>query len=240
MIALLTDFGAEDVYVGVMKAVIAGIAPGARVIDLAHGVPPQSIAAGAWWLAAAWSYLPPGTIVVAVVDPGVGTSRRAIAAQVEGRLLVGPDNGLFSLLPQGTVREIDPVHGLPSISATFPGRALFAPAAARLASGLPFSAVGPLVGDPVRLTLEPQDDANGTIVYADRFGNLVTNLPGRSSGSIEFDGRVVPVVRTYGDAGPGALVALTGSGGRIELSRVGGNAAQAEGGAINAPVRWRP
>jgi S-adenosylmethionine hydrolase len=121
-IALLTDFGLQDPYVGVMKGVIAGIAPGATLIDVTHGVPPQDVRAGALHLDAAWRYFPVGTAFVCVVDPGVGTSRRPVALRADGRWFVGPDNGLFGLLPVEEARAIDMKWSLPHPSRTFHGR----------------------------------------------------------------------------------------------------------------------
>ena len=148
VIALLTDFGLHDHYVGVMKAVILGIAREASFIDITHDIAPQDIVAGALELEAVVSYLPAGTVLVGVVDPGVGSERRGVAVEAGGLTLVGPDNGLFTLalnrLGQGRAVELrEPRFALPAASLTFEGRDRFAPAAAYLASGIDLAALGP-------------------------------------------------------------------------------------------------
>jgi S-adenosylmethionine hydrolase len=237
-IALLTDFGLRDPWVGVMKGVMAGIAPGATLIDVTHGVPPQDVRAGALHLDAAWRYFPVGTVFVCVVDPGVGTARRPVALQAEDRWFVGPDNGLFGLLPVDAARAIDPKWSLPQPSRTFHGRDLFAPVAARLATGLPFGVIGPEVDDLVPLALPAPDGPRGEVLLVDRFGNLITNLPGRDHGVVRLAGAVAPVAPTYGAVERGALVAVTGSTGRLEISARDGSAAERLRVGVGAPVEW--
>lgn len=240
MIVLLTDFGLADVYVGVMKGVIAHLAPGIPVVDLSHGVPPQDVRVGALWLDASWRYFPEGTVFLCVVDPGVGTARRPVAVRAAGRTFVGPDNGLFGLLPMEEAREITAQWGLPERSRTFHGRDLFGPVAARLAAGAAFADVGPLLPQLVPLALpSPRGDA-GEVLWADGYGNLVTNLPGRDDGVLQIAGQDAPVRRAYGDAAAGELTALTGSTGRLEVAVAGGNAAARLGVGAGTPVRWRP
>ncbi len=239
MIALLTDFGLADPWVGVMKGVIAGIAPSVPVVDLTHGVPAQDVRAGALHLDAGWRYFPVGTVFCCVVDPGVGTARRAVVARCEGRFFVGPDNGLFGLLPGPEVRHLTADWGLPNPSRTFHGRDIFAPVAARLASGAAFDDVGPLVTDPVALRLPVAVDGVGEVILVDRFGNLVTNLPGRDTGRVEVGPRVAPVVTTYAGVHRGELAALTGSTGRLEVSIREGSAAVSLGVGVGARVTWR-
>lgn len=236
-LALLTDFGSTDAYTGVMKGVIAGLAPGLTVIDLCHAVPPQDVARGADLLADSWRWFPEGTVFVGVVDPGVGTRRRALVGRIDGRWFIGPDNGLASRIPGAAdLRALPDAWGLPTRSATFHGRDLFAPAGARLAAGLVrFDDAAP-IHDAVRL---PPDPA-GTVRAFDHFGNALTNLPGRSDGTVRWRGREVPVVRTYGDAAPGTLVALTGSDGRLELAVVDGSARAAHGVAVGDRVESLP
>src|SRR5262249_38210989 len=147
VVALLTDFGTADGYVGVMKGVLLGIAPRAQVVDLSHDVPPQQIATGAWILHTAWRYFPPDSIFVCVVDPGVGGARRPVALRAGDRLFVGPDNGLFSYIlasepPESAVILDNPRFHLTAPSATFHGRDIFAPAAGHLAAGVPLASLG--------------------------------------------------------------------------------------------------
>jgi len=185
VIALLTDFGQADGYVGVMKGVILGIAPDATLVDLSHDVPPQHVATGAWLLHAAWRYFPAGTVLLCVVDPGVGSARRAIALRAADRYFVGPDNGLFSyLLPDADAAVVldAPRYHLPQTSATFHGRDIFAPCAAWLVRATPLAALGsPLaVADLVALDLpQPRWQAGeliGRILHIDRYGNLITSF----------------------------------------------------------------
>jgi S-adenosylmethionine hydrolase len=247
LVGLLTDFGQQDQYVGVMKAVIASIAPDANVIDISHDVPPQSILAGQRLLRASVPYFPAGSLLLAVVDPGVGTSRRPMALRSGEHTFIGPDNGLFTpWLDAGQAVELTaPEYRLPNISSTFHGRDIFAPAAAHLAIGLPLRKLGPPIANPVRLSPpEPRLHADGTIegeiVYVDRFGNLITNLAGLAEGTIGCAGRELPVRRTYGDAAPGELLALTGSDGELEIAVRNGSAADVLRVQAGQPVTWRP
>lgn len=239
MIALLTDFGLADPWVGVMKGVIAGIAPGVPTIDLSHGVPPQDVRTAAIHLDAAWRYFPAGTVFLCVVDPGVGTARRPIVARCEGRLFVAPDNGLLGLLPSPEVRSCRPDWALPSPSRSFHGRDVFAPVAARLASGAPFEEAGPVVTGHVRLSLPEPEGNCGEVIHVDRFGNLLTNLPGRDEGVVEIAGHDAPVVLTYGAVPTGALLAHTGSTGRLEVAVRDGSAATRLRVGLGAGVSWR-
>jgi S-adenosylmethionine hydrolase len=185
-IALLTDFGTQDTFVGVMKAVIARISPRVPVIDLTHSVTPGNIREAAFKLWQAVPYFPKGTIFCVVVDPGVGTDRRPVAAVWQDRICVGPDNGLFTYLivsnPELRAhRLIAPDYQLPRVSSTFHGRDLFAPAAAHLSLGLAPANLGPPVTDLTRFPL-PQLDlvegpaVRGEILLSDRFGNLTTSI----------------------------------------------------------------
>jgi len=188
VIALLTDFGLSDGYVGVMKGVIAGIAPDAQVIDITHAVAPQQIASGAWQLATVYRYFPRGTVFTCVVDPGVGSTRGAIALQAGDWFFVGPDNGLFSYIYaeqaiHQAVMLANTRYRLSQVSTTFHGRDVFAPAAAYLAQGVALSEFGP-ASDPaslVRLDVRQPVRENGMIaariVHIDHYGNLVTNIP---------------------------------------------------------------
>lgn len=185
-IALLTDFGEQDVYVGIMKGVISGIAPHAQLIDLAHTVPPGDITKAAFELYRAAPYFPLGTIFLAVVDPGVGTARRPIAVSWPERICVGPDNGIFTyLLATGgeptAVELSSSAHRLEQVSSTFHGRDIFAQAAAHLARGVKLEELGPPVKDLFRLPLPRLELIEGPLVkgeilHADRFGNLITSI----------------------------------------------------------------
>ena len=224
LIALLTDFGHQDPFVGIMKGVVAGIAPEARVVDLCHDIAPQDIRGGAFALRQAAPYFPDGTIFVAVVDPGVGTGRRALVTRTKRHLFVGPDNGLLSWLPDPILEARSaeaPELFLPRVSSTFHGRDVFAPLAAHLAAGAEFKAVGPAVRD-ARMLPWPDEE----IVAFDRFGNAITSLK-KKAARVRYKGHEIQVVRTYADAKEGEPLALMGSSGLIELSvRNGSFAAQ--------------
>lgn len=187
VIALLTDFGMSDIYVGVMKGVILGIAPDTQIIDITHAISPQNVCQGAFALLNSVRYFPAGTVFIAVVDPGVGSERHPLAAHAGDHYFVGPDNGLFSYV----IAEADSVEvmqpdiaqwGLQGVSTTFHGRDVFAPVAAHLASGVPLDALGPPLDNPVRLptpTLQVDDNTlRGEVVHIDHFGNVVTSLGG--------------------------------------------------------------
>jgi len=243
LITLLTDFGTRDEYAACLKGVILGLNHRAQLVDVTHEVPPQDIQAGAFVLAAAAPYFPPGTINLAVVDPGVGTGRRGLAASGRGQFWVGPDNGLFHLIFAGqTDIEIvsleNPAYFLPQVSPTFHGRDLFAPVAAHLSLGVDLRQLGPVIADPVRLAWpEPfftPELINGEIIYVDRFGNLVSNIAtGAFSSWLKgenFRLGVGPLTltrlhRTYGEAPPGAMLVLVGSHGFLEIACVRGSAA---------------
>jgi S-adenosyl-L-methionine hydrolase (adenosine-forming) len=246
VIGLLTDFGLQDHYVGVMKAVIAGIAPAASTIDISHDVPPQSVLAGQLLLRASVPYFPAGSVFLAVVDPGVGTSRRPMALRSGSWTFVGPDNGLFTPWLDGQAVEITATEfRLPSVSSTFHGRDIFAPAAAHLTLGIELARLGPSLVDPVRLAApEPEVRPDGTIeseiVYVDRFGNLITNIVGPGGGTLAIDGRVLMVREAYGSAAPGESLAVAGSDGYLELAVRDGSAAAVLGYKAGDRVTWRP
>lgn len=236
-LTLLSDFGTADGYVAAMKGVIASICPDALVDDATHDVPPGDVEHGAWALARYWRLYPAGTVHVAVVDPGVGGPRRALAVSADERLLVAPDNGILTRVLEeagrwAAVAIREPAFLRPDVSHTFHGRDVFAPAAAHLAGGLELERLGPAVTDPVKLALPrysiTPDAVLGSVVHVDRFGNLVTNIPGEwaSSGIVRIEGREIgPVARTYADVDPGRLVALVGSAGLVEVSVRDGSAA---------------
>src|SRR5271154_2409601 len=192
-VAIITDFGYRDHYVGAMKGVIASIAPRANVIDITHGVVAQCIVAGAIALRESWRYFPPRTVFLAVVDPGVGTARAPIAIETRaGARFVGPDNGLLWLAAKDAgikriVKLTSPRHRLKNVSATFHGRDIFAPAAAYLWRGTPISALGPALRPASIVHLDiprPVDSARelrGEVIYVDGFGNLVSNIDRRAA-----------------------------------------------------------
>jgi S-adenosylmethionine hydrolase len=187
LITLTTDFGTADHYVGTMKCVIAGICPDALIVDITHEIAPADLVSGAYAVSQSASYSPPGSIHVVVVDPGVGTNRRAIALQHNEQTFIAPDNGVLTMVMPGTKPDVRLLQNqrlwLPAPSNTFHGRDLFAPAAAYLASGsVSWVSVGPFVNDPVTLsgiqaTAEYQGRWRGMALSVDRFGNVITNLP---------------------------------------------------------------
>ena len=244
IITLLTDFGTADGYVGEMKGVIMTALPQCTLVDIAHDVAAHDTEAGRLAVARYWHRFPVGTVHVVVVDPGVGGSRAAIAVESEGRLLVGPDNGILSpaMLHQGARCVVLPVPA--SASPTFQGRDVFAPVAAQLASGVPIDSLGAPCSDPiVRRTPEATRAAdgatNGVVISIDRFGNLVTNLITRRVGVVEVGGTSIALARTYGDVAPGALTALIGSSGLVEIAVRDGSAAERLGVVRGARVVLR-
>jgi S-adenosyl-L-methionine hydrolase (adenosine-forming) len=253
IITLTTDFGTRDWFVGTMKGVILGIAPKAQVIDLTHEIPPGDVQAGAFALAAAFAYFPPGTIHLVVVDPGVGGSRAALVVQTRHYAFVGPDNGVLSLALdrdqiQGIRRLENLRYFLQAPSRTFHGRDIFAPVAAHLSSGVPLKAFGPAVPACQRLTLPNpvlvRGRWGGAVVYVDRFGNAITNLGAETSGGSGSSGRVqirgrkgpIPIRSHYGAVPPGRPVAVWGSTGFLEIAVNGQSAAERLGLACGNPV----
>lgn len=244
VITLLTDFGTADGYVGEMKGVIAAAAPDCVLMDIAHDLPPHDIESGRLALARYWHRFPVGTVHLAVVDPGVGGTRLALAVESEGRMLVGPDNGILSpaLLHQGARCVALPVHG--ATAPTFHGRDVFAPAAAQLAQGSLLDALGDPCSNPlIRRTPEAtrgEDGAtHGVVITVDRFGNMVTNLVTRRAVTIEIAGRSIALAGTYSDVAVGGLVAVIGSSGLVEIAVRDGSAAAMLGAARGERVVMR-
>lgn len=242
----MTDFGLKDGNVGVLKGVIWSIAPQAQIADLSHLISPQNIAEAALILSRQAPFFPPGTIHVVVVDPGVGTERRPMAARIGPYFYVGPDNGILTLLldragSEGWALEFvhldRPQYWLPEVSNVFHGRDIFSPAAGHLAAGVPLSDLGTPIQDPVRLQL-PQPERTthglrGQVIHIDHFGNLSTNIRREHLGEpptvlvVRLRGAEVHgMVRTFGDRPFGELVALYGSSGNLILSVVNGSAAE--------------
>ena len=244
IISLTTDFGQLDGFVGVMKGVIWGIAPEAHIADITHEIPAQNIRLGAYALWRAVPYFPPGSVHIAVVDPGVGTQRRAIGLKIGEQQFVVPDNGLITPiledgeltgLPIQMVHFNKPQYWLPHVSATFHGRDVFAPAGAHLANGVPLIDMGDAISDPIRLELprstRTPNGYQAHITIIDIFGNLTTDLPVSALSdakkvSLYFKGQTIQgLVPSYGHRKPGELVALVDSENYLEIAVVDGNAA---------------
>jgi S-adenosylmethionine hydrolase len=253
VITLTTDFGTCDWFVGTMKGVVAGIAPGANVIDLTHDLPPGDIRGGAFALAASCRFFPKGTVHVAVVDPGAGSLRKAIAVQTANGVFVGPDNGVLSwALAKEKVKAVHALENeayfLQPVSRTFHGRDVFAPVAAHLSRGVPIRKLGPAVQDFVRLNWpqprERRGGIEGEVVYIDRFGNAITNLEsglwrGADGVSCEIYGRrrrVCPLKTFYQAVAPKAPVSLVGSSGFLEIAIHGGSAEKVLGVRVGTRV----
>jgi hypothetical protein len=246
IITLLTDFGTADGYVAEMKGAILTALPTATLVDVTHDIRAQDVDAARLVLSRYWRRFPLGTVHVVVVDPGVGSSRAALAVSADGRLLVAPDNGVLSpalLMPDARAVSL---HVPPGASSTFHGRDVFAPAAAALAAGAPLEQVGSPYPSPlVRCTPEPArtDDGaiRGEIITIDRFGNAITNVPGPLPGYGVWVGAMhLPLHHTYADVAPGEPVALTGSSGLIEVAVREGSAAQRLGLTRGTAIVLRP
>jgi S-adenosylmethionine hydrolase len=239
-----------------MKGVILSICRQARLVDLTHEIAPHDVLGGALALEAAWRFFPSGSIHLAVVDPGVGTARRALALLASGHYFVGPDNGLFTfaLLPGSwsAVSVEAPAYRLPEVSQTFHGRDVFAPAAAHLAAGIPLRDLGPAVDDPARLALpcarREGDTIVGEVIGSDRFGNLITSitvdhvreLAAHGALVVELAGReIAPLSISYEEGPPATPAAIIGSGGRVEVFVRRGSAGALLGLGRGAPVKIR-
>jgi len=251
IVTLTTDFGTKDGFVGTLKGVIWWICPEAHIADISHEISAQNIQEGAITLWRAWPFFPPGTIHLAVVDPGVGTSRRPIAGRLGAQLFVGPDNGLFTPMIEDADRKDESIkivhltnkkYRLPEVSQTFHGRDIFSPAAAHLANGVPLDELGPIILDPVRLIMpKPEKTDKGWrahITVIDIFGNCTTDLPSsalrdKDHAVFRFHGREVSgLVESYGHKLPGELVVLVDSENFIEVAIVNGNAAKNLGAQV--------
>ena len=243
IITLTTDFGLQDHYVSAMKAVILGVAPEARLIDISHEIPPQDIMAGAWVIRNSAFLFPDHSIHLVVVDPGVGTDRKALILEVNNQYFIGPDNGIFSLL----FEEFDykayslnkPIFWRDTPSRTFHGRDIFSPVAAHLANGVAPSKMG----DPLRelvsyhwaVPIGDRDGLQGWVIHIDRFGNLITNISeeliektiGRRKVRIYVGNTMIDhLVNTFEDVQPGEPAAFVGSSGMMEIGINRGNAAE--------------
>ena len=257
VIALLTDFGTRDHYAGTMKGVILDICPDATLVDITHDITPHDVTGAALELAAAYRYFPAGAVFLVVVDPGVGSGRRGLAATAGRRAFVAPDNGVLApaLAALGAARVVALTsrrYARPTVSRTFEGRDRFGPAAAWLARGVSLTAFGPGVGDWMDLALPEAAVRDGVlegqVVRVDRFGNLVTNVNRAAferfvdAGGIDLavGGHAVErVVETYAEIDPGTVCALFGSSDTLEVAVNGGSAAARLDLGRGAPVRVR-
>lgn len=250
IITLLTDFGTKDGFVGTMKGVIWSIDPTIQIADISHEVQPQNVMEGAIALWRAAPFFPAGTVHIAVVDPGVGTKRRPMAAQLGGQYFVGPDNGLFSPIIEDArkfgqstrfVQLDNPTYWLADVSHTFHGRDIFAPAGAHLAHGVPLEKLGTPFTEPVLLQLsQPKKTPTGYLAHirvVDAFGNLTTDLTGAELNGRPVEVRIKGVTigelsPSYGHKPAGTLVALIDSEGFLEVAEVNGSAARTLGAAV--------
>ncbi len=255
MITFLSDFGLKDPYVGIVKGVILSINPSVEIVDLTHDIPPQDILQAAYALGTSYHFYPPGTIFLAVVDPGVGSRRAGMVAVSERYTFVAPDNGILSLVFKNEkkvscYRLENKKFFRSTVDPTFHARDIFGPVAARLSLGARFDEVGPLYTEsPVCLWPEPEPAngcVKGQVVYVDRFGTLITNIPWRllardrdeilRSWRVEIGGRWVRFYNTYCDVPAGDLLAVAGSAGYVEISVNMGSALDELNSAPGDPV----
>ncbi|NOY60626.1 MAG: SAM-dependent chlorinase/fluorinase [Calditrichaeota bacterium] len=252
IITLLTDFGYRDAFVGTMKGIILRINPWATIVDISHGIDPGDIQAASFVLAQSFSFYPSGTVHVIVVDPGVGTARKAIAVKTEKALFIAPDNGvlgrLYAAQEKCVVREItDSNLFVHPVSRTFHGRDIFAPVAAHLSVGVPFASLGPEIHDYNRGSSKlPRKKAGtiiGEIIYIDRFGNLISNISqadfsGKEIRSIQIkDIHLDHLSDSYGEKNVGEALAIIGSHGFLEIAVREGNAGVKYGIEIGCEIR---
>ena len=241
VITLTTDFGLQDYYVSAMKAIIMGIAPDARIVDVSHDIPSQDIMAGSWVLKNSAMLFPKNSVHCVVVDPGVGTERNPIALRIEDQLFVGPDNGIFSLLTEGkdfeAVRLTNKKYWGQKSSNTFHGRDIFAPVAAHLSTGVDLQELGDPVDELVNyrwaVPIADKDGVQGWVIHIDKFGNLVTNVSEELINEA-IDGRSIKIyvgntildeiVTTFGSVAEGEPAAFIGSSGMLEIGINKGNA----------------
>jgi len=239
ILTLTTDFGLSDHYVGVMKGVILGICADAQIVDISHQVSRYAIGEGAFAVAQAYLYFPPGTVHVAVIDPGVGSPRRPIVVEAAGQLFVGPDNGVFGMIFAREKHEVRLIQNRryfrELVSHTFHGRDIFAPVAAHLAAGVAPSLMGEILSNYVRPSFEnPRQTSertwDGEILKVDHFGNVITNFRSDDFPALEElaigQAKAQRLVRSYAEAPEGELVAIAGSSGYLEVSLNRGSAAE--------------
>lgn len=244
----MTDFGTRDPYVAAMKGVLASRTD-APVVDLTHDIAPFDVLEGAWFLATVFPYWPEGTIFVCVVDPGVGTARRIVGVENEGRVLLAPDNGLLGFVAdEGSLYSVENSSlFLPHASTTFHGRDRFAPVAAALANGMLLADVGPRIESIVALDYEPPrygENVEGTVVAIDRFGNVITDIEAARVPFAKFAMQIGKhtidrLERNYGDAAAGAFL-IVGSTGHLEVAIANASAAEQLGVKRLQRVELRP
>jgi S-adenosylmethionine hydrolase len=257
IVAILSDFGTRDHYAGTMKAVVLSVCHEATLVDIGHEIPPHDVVAGALELAACYRYFPAGTVFLVVVDPGVGSTRRGIAAETAEYRFVAPDNGVLTSVfhetpPKRVVELTERKYARPTVSRTFEGRDRFAPAAGWLAKGVNVSSFGRTITDYQLLDIPTpaitDEEVRGEVLRVDRFGNLITNIDRRTFDRIAHDGaialrvadREVPrIVATYAEAAAGDLCALFGSTNHLEVAVNAGNAAELLGVGRGATVTVR-
>ena len=251
VVALLTDFGLKDPYVGLMKGVLLSVCPDVRIVDLSHEIAPQAVPDAHLLLSQAYRYFPEKTIFVAVVDPGVGSSRAIIGVQTSDHVFLAPDNGLLGFIEgeRRVVRIENEKYFLSPRSRTFHGRDIFAPVAGHLARGVDLGKMGPRIDRFERLRtpeprVTPAGEVVGEVMTVDRFGNLVTNIPAsrlRRAAEIRLKRRRIGrILRTYAEAPEGTLFGIVGSTGHLEISVNRGSAARKTGAAVGDPVRVKP
>lgn len=245
ILALLTDFGWQDPYAGIVKGVLLSINPALSIVDITHSIPPQDIHTAAFFLSETVPYFPKGTVFMAVVDPGVGSNRNALVCRIGKHYFTGPDNGIFTLVLQKAKQNNEAItchkitekrFCLPKISQTFHARDIFAPVAAHLSLGTPLNAFGPEKSDPVLLSFTSPEIFDNTIAgevrYVDGFGNLITNIHAdlltklkRQPTSVNISGMDIPILTAYSQAELTQPLAITGSYGLLEIAVRNGNAA---------------
>jgi S-adenosyl-L-methionine hydrolase (adenosine-forming) len=250
VITLLSDFGLSDYFVGAVKGVMLGLNPDVAFVDISHLIPPQDIFTGAFTLSQAYSCFPQGTVHFAVVDPGVGTSRKALAATAAGHYFVAPDNGILTYIMEANedfvAYEITADHYFRKpVAATFHGRDVFAPVAAWISRKIELHQFGPVLPSPVRLQIPPLKRVRealiqGTILAIDHFGNLITNLKPEDV-SMPFkilagQREITALRRTYGEGMPGEVIVVLGSAGFLEIAVKGGSAAATLSIKAGAPI----
>ena len=253
IITLTTDFGVTDHFVGVMKGVILGICPDARIVDISHEVAPFEISQGAFLVAQAHQYFPPKTIHVVVIDPGVGTARRPLLVEAAGQYFIGPDNGVLAMVYMDAphkAREITAEkYFLHPRSRTFHGRDIFSPVAAQLARGVRAASFGPEIDDHLKIAFyKPQRTArrvwSGTVLHVDRFGNMVTNfhideftdVRTRPFEMVVGPQRLRRLALNYADSEPGEPFVIVGSSGYLEVAANQTSAAKLLGCGPGAPA----
>ena len=251
VLSITTDFGITNGFVGVMKGVIYGIAPDAKIVDISHLISAQNVLEGAYAMWRAVPFFPPGSVHVGVVDPGVGTKRRPIGARLGDQYFIAPDNGLLTPLILDAEQNGDPIefvhlenpkYWLPKVSNTFHGRDIFAPTGAYLAAGIPLSELGTPITDPIRLDMpRPEKTESGWLAHVtiiDIFGNLTTDLPAEAlEGNHDVliyirDREIDGVIESYGHREVGDLVAVVDSEYYIEIAVVNGSAAKTLGAQV--------